>query len=112
MTKEIISSILGWIFTLISMFLYGLWIYESSRYEDFMEGVAAYKSHFAPYLQGRWDLTYIQILLSFIALFGLTNGLKTKNQAFRIFNIIFLIPCCAILGLAILSFMQSTSGRR
>ncbi len=105
MNKEIISSILGWILTLASIILFGLWIYESSRHEDFLEGVSAYKNHFAPFFQGRWDLTYIQILFSVIALIALSNGLKTKNQVVRIFNIIFLIPCCGILGLALFSLM-------
>jgi hypothetical protein len=86
-------------FLLITLIIYGLWIYVcyvSNIYDDFSAQVDMYRAFFPEYLRDRYDTTFLGFFCSLFSstlnIVCIVLSIKLKYERWMIANIILLIP--------------------
>ncbi len=89
----------------IPLSIYLLWIsvYEMGLSQP--EQVVIFKSYFPNFLHGRWNITYLGIVFSILAIIFSLKCLKTKNRVWKIINSIVLSISSLLLFLNLFSMM-------
>jgi hypothetical protein len=82
--NKTLKAIIGIIFLIVPLLLYGLWIYAFNQTNGYPENVNLYDSYFPPFLRGRFTTTILSFLLCLFAVMLNLGNLKNSNRIFSI----------------------------
>jgi len=100
-----ILTFVSLVFLAIPLSIYGLWISVSDTGATPTESTAIFNSYFPEFLQGRWDITILSILLGLAAFILSAFCLKLSRKTWRILNFTILIISSLLLLLNVFSMM-------
>jgi len=91
--------------SIISFTIYGMWIHAFNLGTTQTERVAIFKNYFPDFLNGRWDITFIEIAFCVSAIILSSTSLKFSIKFWKSVNILIIILSGLLLLLNLFSMM-------